>query len=379
MRKEIYVIVHQPLSNYTSDRFGLNENLYNKIIYLNILPLIDSKIFQAYDNYDFKNENFYNFGSFLSLLKFLSKDKKKFYYVNLAGKNFFSILIEVIFNLQGGTKFDIIQPSLPIVLKKNFHFRKKLFLFNKLDFYKLKNKITDIFQSLIFCLLCKKAQILFVSNNFNFNKFKKNIFVFKINHLDYFNFHKNNKEIQLQKYFCFIDQEQENSFENKLFIKSSYIPDYLMRMSKLLKSIENKTGLKVKIALHHRRGKNIPKEFKSFDCSIDNTVEIIKNSEFVLSHNSTALNLAIMAKKPINLIWLEEFSYRLSKYLSMKKLEQEIDCCIIKEKDALNNFNFQKKINNIKYDKFVDNYINFNEKISFEHPWKTIDKEIGRL
>ena len=373
MRKEIYVVVHQPLSNYTLDRFGLNQYLNNKITYLNILPLINLKAHQAYENSNLKKDNFLNFKSTLSLFKFLNQNKKKFYYVNLTGKNFFGILIEIFFNFQGGIKFEIIQPSIPLIKKKNFN------LYKKITFNKLKNKIKDIFQSIIYFLFCKKAKILFVSNNFNLNKFKKNQSTLKINHLDFYNFHKNKKQNQTKEYFCFIDQEQENSFENKLIFKNSYIPRYLDRISKLLKNIQNKTGLKVKIALHHRRGKIIPKEFEIFDCSIDNTIETIKNSQFVLTHNSTALNFAIMAKKPINLIWLEEFSYRLSKYLTMKNLEQEIDGSIIKEKDNLENLDFQKKINNVKYDKFINNYINFNQKIAFEHPWKTIDKEIGRL
>ena len=86
-----------------------------------------------------------------------------------------------------------------------------------------------------------------------------------------------------------------------------------------------------------------------------------------------------MSKKPIILIWLEEFNSRLSKYSTMKKLEYEIDCRIINEKDNLDDIDFQKKIDNFKYNKFIENYINFNEKIALEHPWKTIDIELSRL
>ena len=378
MKSEIYVIVHQPLSYYTFDRFGLNQNLNNKITYLNILPLIDFKTFQSYENSNFRNDNFLNFKSYSSLLDFLMKNKNNFFYINLTGKNLTSTLIEIFFSLYGGVKFEIIQPSLPLLSKQKKNL-KRIFNTSKiLLYYKFRNKIRDTLQSFFYSLICKKPKISFVSNNIYFDKLNKSKLTFKINHLDYYNFHKDNKKDENQEYFCFVDQEQENSFENKLYFKSTYIPGYLARISKLLKTIENKTGLSAKIALHHRK-KSIPKEFENFHCLSNNTIEIIKNSKFILSHNSTALNFAIMSKKPIILIWLEEFNSRLSKYSTMKKLEYEIDCRIINEKDNLDDIDFQKKIDDFKYNKFIENYINFNEKIALEHPWKTIDIELSRL
>tara|TARA_A100001011_G_C14053661_1_gene732980 strand:- start:292 stop:861 length:570 start_codon:yes stop_codon:yes gene_type:complete len=180
-----------------------------------------------------------------------------------------------------------------------------------------------------------------------------------------------------QDYFCFIDQEQENSFENQLYF-DAYIPNYLDRISNILRLIEKKTQLKVKIALHHRR-KNIPKEFKIFDCHKNNTFEIIKNSKFVVTHNSTALNYAIMSKIPIILIWLDEFGLRLSKYSTMKKLVDDLDCDLINEFQNLEQINFQKQVNEFKYKKFVESHINFEKKIPLEHPWKTIDYQLGKI
>ena len=378
MKYEIYVIVHQPLSNYNLDRLGLSQDLNNKITYLNILPLTNLKTYESYDVSYVRKDNFLNFDSIFSLLKFLTKSKKNFYYVNTTGKNFISILIEIFFILHRGIKFEIIQTSLPLLSKKNIDYRKIINIPKLQFYYKLKNKIRDILQNFFYKLICKEPKILFVSNNFQFDKIKKDILTFKINHLDYYNFHIDNKKNEIQEYFCFIDQEQENSFENQLFFKSSYISNYPKRISKLLKIIEQKTGLLAKIALHHRR-KNIPKEFTIFDCYKNNTIEIIKNSKFVISHNSTALNFAVMSKKPINLIWLDEFNLRLSKYSVMKKLEEDLDCKIIHESENLNEINFQKLINDNKYDQFIKSYINFNEEIPLEHPWKTIDKQLGKL
>ena len=51
----------------------------------------------------------------------------------------------------------------------------------------------------------------------------------------------------------------------------------------------------------------------------------------MVTHNSTALNYAIMSKIPIILIWLDEFVLRLSKYSTMKKLVNDLDCNLINE------------------------------------------------
>jgi hypothetical protein len=380
MASKIYIILHQPLSNYILDRFGFNQDLHNNITYLNILPLINSKVSQSYSSSNYKKDNFINFTSTISLLKFLIRKKNNFFYLNTTGKNFFSILIEFFFNLQNGIKFELIQPSLPLG-KIGHKYLKNLYSLPRLILAKkLKNKIVDILYNLIYKILCKDAEIIFVSNDKAYNKLNKKKLIFKINQLDYYNFnksnHDNDKNID-QDYFCFIDQEQENSFENQIYF-TRYIPNYLDRISKLLKLIEKKTQLKAKIALHHRN-KNIPIQYNSFDCIKDRSMDLIKNSKFVLTHNSTALNFAIMSKKPINLIWLNEFKVRLSKHATMKKLVEDLDCNMINEYQNLDNLNFEKQIDENKYEEFIKSYINFEEKILLEHPWKTIDRELAKL
>ena len=377
MKSEIYFILHQPLSNYTLDRFGCDLDLDNKITYLNILPLLNPKVNKIYDDINYKNDNFINFNSVKSLIKFLYKKKNKFFYINSTGANIYSILIEFIFNIQGGIKFEMIQPSLPLGNIDYDYYKNYIRLPKSILIKKMTNKIDDSFKNFFYKLLCRKAVISFVSNNYVFNKLNKKKLIFKINQLDYYNFMKSSQKTIEQDYFCFIDQEQENSFENQLYF-DAYIPNYLDRISNILRLIEKKTQLKVKIALHHRR-KNIPKEFKIFDCHKNNTFEIIKNSKFVVTHNSTALNYAIMSKIPIILIWLDEFGLRLSKYSTMKKLVDDLDCDLINEFQNLEQINFQKQVNEFKYKKFVESHINFEKKIPLEHPWKTIDYQLGKI
>ena len=373
---EIFVIVHQSLNNYTFDRFGLNQNLNHKITYLNILPLISKRLHEKYKKDDFKKENFLNFYSNLSLFKFLINTPKNSFYTNLTGKNFYSIFINILLKFKNFTKFEIVQPSLPL-LELKYSKLSSLIRNQKFLLKKINSKIQNVIINNLYNFTSKKAKIIFISNDQNIKKIKHNGEVFKINHLDYFNYKKVSHKNNSGNYFCFIDQEQENSFENQLY-HVPYIPNYLQRISEILKNIESKTGAKAKVALHHRRN-TIPSELKCFECIKDNTISLIKDSKFVLTHNSTAVNFAILFKKPITLIWLKEFETRLSKYAQMKKLKNEINCDILDENQEISNYNFVKNIDDQKYESFIKEYIYFNEKIPFEHPWVTIDKKLLKI
>ena len=75
--------------------------------------MLNPKVNKIYNDINYKKDNFINFNSVKSLIKFYLKKKINFY-INSTGANIYSILIEFIFNIQGGIKFEMIQPSLPI-------------------------------------------------------------------------------------------------------------------------------------------------------------------------------------------------------------------------------------------------------------------------
>ena len=170
---EIFVIVHQSLNNYTFDRFGLNQNLNHKITYLNILPLISKRLHEKYKKDDFKKENFLNFYSNLSLFKFLIKTPKNSFYTNLTGKNFYSIFIDILLKFKNFTKFEIVQPSLPLLELKHSKLssliRNQKFLLKKIN-----SKIQNLIINNLYDLTSKKAKIIFISNDQNIKKIKHN-------------------------------------------------------------------------------------------------------------------------------------------------------------------------------------------------------------
>ena len=103
----------------------------------------------------------------------------------------------------------------------------------------------------------------------------------------------------------YIDQEFENSFEAKITNNKHNLMNkdkFFNCLDLIFKDIESKNKTqKIIIASHFRRSKKnlFDKNRKNF---FNKTIELIYNSKLVIAHNSTAINYAILFKKPILLI-----------------------------------------------------------------------------
>ena len=102
------------------------------------------------------------------------------------------------------------------------------------------------------------------------------------------------------------------------------------------------------------------------------TISLVKNSKMVLMHNSTAVNYAIMYKKPI--IFINSDNYLLHYNLSIKALAAELNLTDINLSKNINNIS-QPLINNDRYRHYFKKYIkanahNNNESKSFELLYK---------
>ena len=85
------------------------------------------------------------------------------------------------------------------------------------------------------------------------------------------------------------------------------------------------------------------------------TFELIRNAHVVVAHSSTSLQWAIIMKKPILFLTSEEFpnSKLIDSYASIlgKKVINLNDISKIKD------FNNYLHVDNVKYDKFIKDYI----------------------
>ena len=86
---------------------------------------------------------------------------------------------------------------------------------------------------------------------------------------------------------------------------------------------------------------------------------MIKDSQFVLQHNSTAVNYSIIFKKPI--IFLNSKNYSLHYNLSIKHLADELDLLPINLSNP-KKWDIHESVNNKIFDKYFINYISDNFK-----------------
>ena len=238
--------------------------------------------------------------------------------------------------------------------------------------FKLLIKIKNLFLRLIFLfsnikirsakfvyLISKKANIynnLLISKNSNF---------IKGHHSDYdkyisYNFAKKNK--YAKKFFLFLDQDAPNH-PDLVALKVNDLNEkkYYNSLKKFFISTEKKLGIKYLVSPHPRASVSKIKKYFGNRVSKVDTIELIKNCEFVLCHDSTAINYAFLFKKPIIPIINNEILN--SKYNHLDKIEDFCKRASLKliniHKDKI--LSKIKKVNEKVYKKYIENYIKYNK------------------
>ena len=183
---------------------------------------------------------------------------------------------------------------------------------------------------------------------------------------------KNNKKKSLNSpYILFLDEN--NPFHSDWEILKEKNPFdaniYFKELNLIFKKISNKLKLDILIQAHPKANKKQLEKYYNFPLSNLNTASSIKNADLILAHSSTAIQLAVLFKKPIILIESSEIKkHKLSRgylnsfssLLDLSKIDKE-NVNFIKEIPVLNN----KKYNNFKYEfvKFKGSPSKFNYEI----------------
>lgn len=82
---------------------------------------------------------------------------------------------------------------------------------------------------------------------------------------------------------------------------------YYPSLCKFFDKVESETGVKIEIAAHPRSKDEINHDYFSGRLAVrDKTFQMIKHARFVITHNSTAANFAVLFKKPIIFITTDE-------------------------------------------------------------------------
>ena len=226
---------------------------------------------------------------------------------------------------------------------------------------KIKNKIIQKLYGIHshFYIVGSKADILSSENHILFNKKSRYIYYNSLDYDLYLSNEKlNNKKRSTTKYVVFLDEYNLHHPDNNI---SGIVPvgkNYYLELNSFFSEIESKFSVKVIIAAHPRsRYDKIGNPFQGRKVLKFKTIDLVKYSQFVLAHASTAITMSVIYKKP--LVSLTSRYYHHTYINSIKLFSETLSSTLIdlstKNYRLPNSF----EINNKAYNDFHENYINY--------------------
>jgi hypothetical protein len=210
----------------------------------------------------------------------------------------------------------------------------------------------------------KPSKIIFYAGSI----VKRNLYDFKTNFhtkfisvssFDYLNAINttNNKKID-QPYFVFIDEMYVNhpDFKGVDVMKMSE-KKYFLQINDILNKIQIKYNLKPVVCLHPRSDKSWASNF-DFKTVKNQTNELIKYSNFVITHASTAISYAVLFYKPIIHI---KMNIQSKYYLNvLENYNKDLETNILHYKNNFDSKNLKLDFNKERYNNYIKAYFNDN-------------------
>lgn len=227
------------------------------------------------------------------------------------------------------------------------------------------------------------SECLLSDKNFFIKQAKKKIFSHSEDFNDYLNFNGNYYEND-KRYAVFIDDMISNHPDYEIIHQVPPPTDlntYLKEMSIFFEKFENNTGIEVILLPHPKADLNYKERLvskrKFFDGKV---IELIKNSELVFVHESTAISFPVIFNKPI--IYLKNnqiIKSWMNQYIDLKANITGSKILNISEHnfsnfDINNSLNLDKK----KYLTYIENYIKHPKSKKID-TWETLINEFNSL
>ena len=308
-------------------------------------------------------------------IDFFLVDISKVIYKKNHNKNFADISINCLDDLNSILEVNdyfILYFDYTVKYKKIY---KLLLKHNKNKYFYIKNDPIPINSSsynkklkLIFYNCKRLIRYPFLFYKFLDNKFKSlnsidlNIVEFEINSnkddlcipsSDYEIYKKiSNKHKKEKNYHIFIDQNWpfHKDFDTWNALENS--EKYFSELRNFFDYLENKTGKKVKVALHPRTKNNVG-DYGKRELIKDDTGYLIYNSDLVIAHSSTAISFAVMMNKKILLLTSNQITPLMDKMINNFSVTLNIPLLNISNKyKSLKDF-INKKNYPLYLDKFV--------------------------
>ena len=365
MNKKL-LIFFRPHKFRDNDEIRFEIKNYKKKYDIHFVEIYD----YLYEKKLFKNTNklskpIKSFKTFNQIIEYFTSVKKKYreiYLINfIPTENYKSYKINQF--IYGNLKFDV-----KIIEISNSGFPSKMIdNFGKILLYNLRAKEIvkkiriKIFQKLLSLFKYKPDYFLYAGKKKKRNL--KDVKYIKFHTWDYSNIIYYKKKTKLKNYFVFVDGAGPKDLSDReLLERKHYLtPEIWYRDLKnflfYLKKIYN---LDLVILNHpYSSKKKINKYYKGIKNFSNRTQELIRNSRFIVTRQSTAISYAINYKKPILLIYSNQnkndyydinISSKLSKLLKIKSLN-------INKLGKKNFIDKCMKINSRAYKKYLTNYL----------------------
>jgi len=396
--KKLFIFINTNPSNiyfYKKNIIDLKKNKKWNVKFWNLLKIENKKLheifFKRKGNRIIHDKNIINFKNIFNLKKEFDKLPSTFFYFNGAAKNYKILIIDRLLKVYGGKKV-YIEDNGNRPARRNFKQNLNFILknFDKYIFVKILKYPKILINKFIkFKIILPSFDIFFVPNKVLYKVIASKedpSKIRKIHDYDYERFLKLNKKKKKKDFILFIDQAMDANFENKIITGAERTYDekeYWPKIEKFLSYIKVISNKKPIVAGAQRRNiYDLPIKNKFF---FDKTPELIRDSKLVITHDSTALHLAILFKKPIILLTLDIFSkVKHVTDLTIKKFSRELGAKVIN----LDHFSYSKKNFNLKsflkvderkYNNYINKYLRFKNLKENNSRWNIILKELDKI
>lgn len=118
---------------------------------------------------------------------------------------------------------------------------------------------------------------------------------------------------QSEPYIVFLDQAYPDhpDFVRLLGVNPFARESYYSEIDRFLGHISDTFGMPVLIALHPRSSDTEPRPYQRFQTFRDRTASLVKGAQLVVAHDSTAVSFAVLGRKPLLLVEVDQRSKRL--------------------------------------------------------------------
>ena len=129
-----------------------------------------------------------------------------------------------------------------------------------------------------------------------------------------------------------------------------------------MNEIEKSLKLNIKIAAHPKSNFEMSQKKYNHSIFVNKTFELIRDADIVVSHSSTALQWAIIMKKPIILVKTDEIQN--ASYAKIFNKDIDLFATVLGKRvvnlsqlSSVNNWKDYLNVDDEKYEKYIENYV----------------------